>query len=66
MSNEQIRISPEQAQKISQMLQNDGVSKSEIAQILNGNYETYNTEFDFETLFGGLKKHGDILFEFYD
>lgn len=61
MSNEQIRISPEQAQKISQMLQNDGVSQSEISQIINGNYETYNTEFDLETSFGGLKKHGDIL-----
>lgn len=61
MSNEQIRISPEQAQKISQMLQNDGVSQTEISQIINGNYETYDTEFDLETSFGGLKKHGDIL-----
>ena len=61
MSNERIRISPEQAQKISQMLQNDGVSQSEISQIINGNYETYNTEFDLETSFGGLKKHGDVL-----
>ena len=61
MSNEQIRISPEQAQKISQILQNDGVSQTEIDQIINGNYETYNTEFDLETSFGGLKKHGDIL-----
>jgi len=61
MSNEQIRISSEQAQKISQMLQNDGVSQTEIAQIISGNYETYNTEYDLEVSFGGLKKHGDIL-----
>lgn len=61
MNNEQIKILPEQAQRISQALQKDGVSQAEISRIISGSYETYNTQADLELAFGGLKKYGDIL-----
>ncbi len=61
MRNEQLNISSEQAQKISQMLQNEGISQSEIDKIINGEYESYDTAYDLENSFGGLKKHGDVL-----
>ncbi len=61
MKNEQLNISSEQAQKISQMLRSEGISQSKIAQIINGEYESYDTAYDLENSFGGLKKHGDVL-----
>ena len=61
MSNEKIKISPEQQQKISNMLQSQGISETEIDQIINGDYEGYTTGEDLESSFGGLKKHGDVL-----
>lgn len=61
MSNERIQIPSELAQKISSMLQSQGISQIEITQIINGEYERYDTEYDLESAFGGLKKHGDVL-----
>lgn len=61
MSSERIQISQEQAQKISNMLQSQGIPQSEIDQIINGEYETYSTEYDIESSLGGLKKYGDVL-----
>ena len=61
MKSERIEMSQEQAQKISNMLQSQGVSKAEIDQIINGEYETCDSEHDLESAFGGLKKYGDIL-----
>lgn len=61
MSCERIQMSPEQAQKISNMLQSQGIPQSEIDQIINGEYETYNTEYDIKSSLGGLKKYGDVL-----
>ena len=61
MSSERIQMSPEQAQRISNMLQSQGISQSEIDQIINGEYETYGTEYDIESSLGGLKKYGDVL-----
>lgn len=61
MSSERIQMSPEQLQKISNMLQSQGIPPSEIDQIINGEYETYSTEYDIESSLGGLKKYGDVL-----
>ena len=61
MSSERIQMSPEQAQRISNMLQSQGIPQSEIDQIINGEYETYSTEYDIESSIGGLKKYGDVL-----
>ena len=61
MSSERIQMSPEQAQRISNMLQSQGISQSEIDQIINGEYETFSTTDDIESSFGDLKKYGDIL-----
>lgn len=61
MSGERIQMSPEQAQRISNMLQSQGISQSEIDLIINGEYETYSTEYDIESSLGGLKKYGDVL-----
>ena len=61
MRNEKIEISKEQKQQISSMLQSQGLSQSEIDVILNGEYEGYDSEYDLESTFGGLRKHGDVL-----
>ena len=61
MRNEKIEMSPEQKQQISSMLQSQGLSQSEIDVILNGEYEGYDSEYDLESAFGGLRKHGDVL-----
>ena len=61
MSNEKIKILQEQQQKISNMLQSQGISETEIDQIINGDYEGYTTGEDLESSFSGLKKHGDVL-----
>ena len=61
MSSERIQMSLEQTQRISNMLQSQGISQSEIDRIINGEYETYSTEYDIESSLGGLKKYGDVL-----
>lgn len=52
MSSERIQMSPEQAKRILNMLQSQGISQSEIDQIINGKYETYGTEYDIESSLG--------------
>ena len=61
MRNEKIEMSPEQKQQISSVLQSQGLSQSEIDVILNGEYGGYDSEYDLESAFGGLRKHGDVL-----
>ena len=61
MSSERIQMSPEQSQKIENVLQSQGIPQSKINQIINGEYETYDNEYDIENSFGGLKKHGNLL-----
>ena len=61
MSGEKIQISLEQAQRISTMLQSQGIPQSKIDQIINGEYETFSTTDDIESSFGGLKKYGEVL-----
>ena len=61
MSSERIQMSPGQAQRISNMLQSQGIPQSEIDQIIDGEYETYSTEYDIESSLGSLKNYGDVL-----
>lgn len=61
MRNEKIEMSPEQKQQISSVLQSQGLSQSEIDVILNGEYGGYDSEYDLESAFGGLRKYGDVL-----
>ena len=61
MKNEKIDMSLEQRQQISSMLQLQGLSQSEIDVILNGEYQSYDSEYDLESAFGGLRKYGDVL-----
>lgn len=61
MNKERLNLSLEQEQKIFNLLQSQGISQSEIEQIINGSYEGYDSKYDLEESFGGLKKHGDVL-----
>ena len=61
MRTEQLQMSAEQKKQITTMLQSQGISQSEIDQIINGDYECYDTGADLESAYGGLKKHGDVL-----
>lgn len=61
MRTEQLHMSAEQKEQITTMLQSQGISQSEIDQIINGDYESYDTGTDLESAYGGLKKHGDVL-----
>lgn len=61
MRTEYLHVSAEQKEQITTMLQSQGISQSEIDQIINGDYESYDTGTDLESAYGGLKKHGDVL-----
>lgn len=61
MRTEQLHMSAEQKEQITTMLQSQGISQLEIDQIINGDYESYDTGTDLESAYGGLKKHGDVL-----
>lgn len=66
MNSERIQISPQQAQEIEKMLKSQGIAQSKINQIINGEYETYSTEYDIESSFGLSKKYSDILEKLLD
>ena len=61
MRTEKLHMSEEQKEKITTMLQSQGISNEEIKRIINGDYESYDTGADLENAYGGLKKHGDVL-----
>lgn len=61
MRIEQLHMSEEQKKQITTMLQIQGISQKEIERIINGDYESYDTEKDLESAYGGIKKHGDVL-----
>lgn len=61
MRTEKLHMSEEQKQQIINMLKSQGISQSEIDEIINGDYENYDRESDLERAYGGVKKHGDIL-----
>ena len=51
MLKEQIRMSNEQAQQISNMLQRQGLTESEINEIINGEYSSFQTDMDLTQIF---------------
>ena len=61
MKTEQLTMSADQRQQLTTMVQSQGISQAEIDQIINGDYESYDTGTDLENAYGGLKKHGDVL-----
>ena len=61
MKTEQLTMSADQRQQLTTMLQSQGISQAEIDQIINGDYESYDTGTDLENSYGALKKHGDVL-----
>ena len=61
MRIEQLHMSSEQKEQIITILQSQGICQSKIDQIINGDYESYDTGTDLESAYGGLKKHGDVL-----
>ena len=48
------------------MLQSQGIPKEEIAQIINGNYESYDAKYDLKSIYGELKKHCNVLEKLHD
>ena len=56
MNNDRIRMSLEQQQKISEMLKSQGISETEIEQIINGDYEGYTTGGRFGKFIWWIKK----------
>lgn len=61
MQTEQLEMSEEQAQKISNMLQSQGLSQSEIDVILNGEYSSFQTDMDLTDIFSSSGNHQNIL-----
>lgn len=61
MNMEQMRISGEDAQKLSNLLQSQGLSENEISEILNGNYSTFQNEADLTDVFGSNGSHQKVL-----
>lgn len=55
MKTEQLTMSADQRQQLTTMLQSQGISQAEIDQIINGDYESYDTGTDLENAYGGLK-----------
>lgn len=56
-----LHMAEKQKQQIIDYLQSQGIPKQKIDEIINGDYEIYDTESDLERVYGGLKKHGDVL-----
>lgn len=55
MKTEQLTMSADQRQQLTTMLQSQGISQAEIDQIINGDYESYDTGTDLENSYGALK-----------
>lgn len=61
MQTEQIKMSDEQAEQISNMLKTQGLTPSEINEILNGNYSTFQNEVDLTNVFSSSGSHQKVL-----
>ncbi len=61
MQTEQIKMSDEQAQQISSMLQKQGLMQTEINEILNGEYTTFQTDMDLVGIFGFNGNYQNVL-----
>lgn len=61
MNTEQMKISTQEAEKLSNLLQSQGLSESEINEILNGNYATFQNETDLTSVFSLDGNHQKVL-----
>ena len=61
MSMEQMRISGQEEQRLSNLLQSQGLSENEINEILNGDYSTFQHDTDLADVFGSTGNHQKVL-----
>ena len=61
MKNERMDMSLEQKQQISNMLQSQGLSQSEIDVILNGEYSAFQTDMELTDIFSSNGTHQSVL-----
>ena len=61
MLKEQIKMPDFQAQRISNMLQKQGLTESEINEILNGEYLSFQNDIDLTQTFSSDGNYQDIL-----
>lgn len=61
MQTEQLKMSDEQAQQISSMLQIQGLTPAEINEILNGEYTTFQTDMDLINIFNSDGNYQNVL-----
>lgn len=61
MLKEQLKMSNEQAQQISNMLQKQGLTEVEINEILNGEYSSFQTDMDLTQIFSSDGNYQNVL-----
>lgn len=61
MSMEQMKISEQETQRLSNLLESQGLSKDEINVILNGDYSTFQSEADLLDVFSSTGSHQKVL-----
>ena len=61
MLKEQLKMSNEQAQQISSMLQRQGLTEIEINEILNGEYSSFQTDMDLTQIFSSDGNYQNVL-----
>lgn len=61
MLKEQLKMSNEQAQQISNMLQKQGLTEAEINEILNGEYSSFQTDMDLTQIFSSDGNYQNVL-----
>lgn len=61
MLKEQIKMSNEQVQQISNMLQKQGLTESEIDEIINGEYSSFQTDIDLTQTFSSDGNYQNVL-----
>ena len=61
MLKEKLKMSNEQAQQISNMLQKQGLTEAEINEILNGEYSSFQTDMDLTQIFSSDGNYQNVL-----
>lgn len=61
MQTEQMKMSDEQAKQIANILQTQGLTSSEINEILNGKYTTFQNDMDLADIFSSDENHQNVL-----
>lgn len=61
MLKEQLKMSDEQVKQISNMLQKQGLTESEINEIINGEYSSFQTDMDLTQIFSSDGNYQNVL-----